>query len=65
MCVRFIFKHPVALLANMLVLLAEKPLFPAANWRARIEDSPSDARMCPLFFASNLFFVIQTENPRI
>jgi len=50
MCVRFIFKHPVALLANVLVLLAEKPLFPGGNRRACIEDSPSDARMCPLFF---------------
>jgi len=65
MCVRFIFKHPVVLLANTLVLLAEKPLFPDGNRRACIEDSPSDARMCPLFFATNLFFVIQTENPRI
>jgi len=65
MFVRFIFKHPVALLANMLVLLAEKRLFPAGNRPASIEDSWADARMCPLFFASNLFFVIQTTNPRI
>jgi hypothetical protein len=49
MCVRFIFKHPVALLANVLVLLAEKALFLGRSQRARIEDSPPDARMWPLF----------------
>jgi hypothetical protein len=65
MCVRFIFKHPVALLANVLVLLAEKPFSRVATGghALRIHRQMLECAHC--FFASNLFFVIQTENPRI
>jgi hypothetical protein len=63
MCVRFKNNHREALLANVLVLLAEK--YPT-NWDAAatiIEESASPARMCALFFRVNRFFVIQTMKP--
>jgi len=63
MCVRFKNNHREGLLANVLVLLAEKR---SANRDAAatiIEESSSPARICALFFALTRFFVIQTMKP--
>ncbi|MDJ0023030.1 hypothetical protein [Pantoea eucrina] len=56
MFVRFKNSHPEGVLANVLVLLAEKAVCAAAAVVRVIEESSPPARMCALFFRVNPFF---------
>jgi len=56
MFVRFKNSHPAGVLANVLVLLAEKAVCAAVATVRVIEESSPPARMCALFFRVNPFF---------